>query len=126
MRNTSLKPMRAFDVQAREYGVIVFARHAVVARRHGADDLGVDFEDIESVRRAPVFDEYVDAGYVPMRELVENHGWSQECGWCFRRTYNDEVDRRWPTPNQVFCCGECEARFINRDIDLQASEVAIK
>ncbi|BCP56229.1 hypothetical protein K32_48460 [Kaistia sp. 32K] len=108
-----LPPLKAYSVQGSEYGTITFARHAVVARRDGANELNIEFEDVESCLRVPALDRYASAGGVPWRVLVEEHGWCQECGYCERRVYNDEPDRVWTTDEQVCCSVECEARREN-------------
>lgn len=103
--------MKAYSVQGDEYGTVVFAKHSVVARRKGANDLNIDFEDVESCRRMPELDEYAAAGKpVSWRVLVEEHGWQLECGWCYGRVYSDEPNRVWADDQTVYCCPECEAR----------------
>lgn len=105
---TTNKPLKAYSVQGNEYGVIEFARHSVVARRNGANELDIAFERVESCTRVPALDEYAGReGGVPMRVLVEEHGWSQECGYCERRVYNDEPARVWITDKQVCCSPGC-------------------
>lgn len=107
-------PIKAYSVQGNEYGVIEFARYSVVARRQGANELNIEFDDVESCTRTPSLDEYAGRpGGVPMRVLVEKHGWSQECGHCERRVYSDEPGRVWVNDDQVCCDAECEARRIN-------------
>lgn len=107
-------PIKAYSVQGNEYGVIEFANYSVAARRQGANELNIEFDDVESCTRVPELDKYAGRkGGVPFRVLVEEHGWSQECGYCERRVFNDEPDRIWLTDDQVVCCPECEARRVN-------------
>lgn len=95
--------LKAYSVQGNEYGVIAFASCNVVARREGANELNIEFSDVESCRRVPALDGYAgQPGGVPMRVLVEDHGWSQECGHCERRVYDDAPARVW-VADQVFC-----------------------
>lgn len=95
--------LKAYSVQGNEYGVIAFASCNVVARREGANELNIEFSDVESCRRVPSLDDYAgQPGGVPMRVLVEDHGWSQECGYCERRVYHDHAPRVW-VADQVFC-----------------------
>ncbi len=109
------KELKAFSVQANEYGCIRFAKSHVVARREGANELDVEFCSIESCRRIPDLDKYADAGDVPWRVLVEEHGWSQECGFCGHRVYDDVPERVWDGDEQVYCSIECQAHREDRD-----------
>jgi hypothetical protein len=123
--NKPIPPIKAYDVQSDEYGTIEFARYSVVARRDGANELNIDFEDVVSCRRVPELDKYAGVkGGVPMKVLVEEHGWSQECGSCYRRVYSDEKARVWVTDNQVCCDLECEARRENyhRNVGIKDDE----
>ena len=65
---------KAYSVQGDEHGCVVFAEHNVVARREGANELNIEFGDVESCRRAPQFDQYADAGKVPVQALLDA-GW---------------------------------------------------
>lgn len=106
-----LKPLKAYSVQGNEYGCITFARSGVVARREGANELNIEFEDVESCCRMPALDEYAETpGGVPMKVLVEECGWSQECGYCERRVYAEadcNPERVWVSDDQVCCAVEC-------------------
>ncbi|MNG25322.1 hypothetical protein D3C76_1538000 [compost metagenome] len=83
--------------------MIAFACSGVVARREGANELNIEFSDVESCRRLPALDGYAGRpGGVPWRVLVEEHGWSQECGHCQGRVYSDEPERVW-VADQVYC-----------------------
>lgn len=89
------KPMRAFSVQetCEDTGGIVFARHAIVARRRGAQIYGDgDFHSV-TCRRAPWADRYADVGSVPASAAIEAGGWF-ECSGCGRRI-NDALPEQW-------------------------------
>ena len=43
------KPLFAYSVQGDEYGCVVFARSNVVARRNGANELGIEFGGLHPV-----------------------------------------------------------------------------
>lgn len=102
--------LKAYSVQGNEYGVIAFATSGVAARREGANELNIEFSDVESCRRIPALDHYAgQPGGVPMRVLVEDHGWSQECGCCERRVYSDQPARVW-VEGQVYCHAEHAAK----------------
>lgn len=89
--NAARRALKAYTVtdDFEGYGSLQFARHAVVARRNGADDLGVEFEYV-TCRRSPEFDTYAP-GPVPPLVMIEN-GWSFECGHCGRRVWSDMAD----------------------------------
>ena len=98
--------LKAYNVQGNEYGVIEFATSGVAARRQGANELSIEFADVESCRRMPALDGYAgQSGGVPMRVLVEDHGWGQECGHCYQRVYGDHPGRVW-VADQVFCSAD--------------------
>jgi hypothetical protein len=108
-----MSALKAYSVQGNEYGVIAFARYNVVARREGANELNIEFGDVESCRRLAALDCYAgQPGGVPMRVLVEDHGWSQECGYCERRVYHDEPGRVWED-DQVYCSAEHLAKGVD-------------
>lgn len=102
--------------------VVVFAVTAVEARRVGAQQLDTDFEDVESCRRAPEFDRYVDMNRVPNEVLFE-HGWWFECWGCEQRI-SDSLVGEWRYEgisreinlkpvfkgDTVYCCPACKAR----------------
>lgn len=101
------------------YGGIVFAKRSVEARRIGAGDLGIDFDEVESCRRQPDLDQYAP-GPVPPLDLIA-HGWWFECVHCGRRVSNNMDDEILddglnpadfvPRPagkNAVFCGVGCE------------------
>lgn len=104
--------LKAYSVQGNEYGVIAFASSNVVARREGANELNIEFSDVESCRRLPELDGYAGRpGGVPWRLLVEEHDWSQECGHCQRRVYSDQPARVW-VADQVYCSAEHQDRAV--------------
>lgn len=59
--------------------VVVYSRHGIVARREGAQELGVDPEEVET-RRAKHWDAMFPKG--PTREDEFNHGWAMPCDIC--------------------------------------------
>lgn len=105
-----LQQLKAFSVQGDEFGTVVFAHSGVVARREGANELNIEFEDVESCRRAPGLDRYAAAGHVPWRVLVEEHGWRQCCGYCERPVDSDDDGRVWVGDDQVYCTQEHAAK----------------
>ncbi|UYZ60157.1 hypothetical protein [Hymenobacter latericus] len=115
--------MKAYIVTENEehHACVVFADHAVTARRKGADELNTDFTDDLSVKRAKHFDQYAPQGSVPLEVLVMEHGWSHECDECSERVtqdlynYQEERDMQpvWGQ-NFVYCSPECEATYNER------------
>ena len=87
---TPEKPLKAYSVQetCEGTGGIVFAKHAVVARRVGASIYGDgDFSGV-TCRRAPWADEFADRGGVPASAAIWA-GWWFECTGCGRRIDED-------------------------------------
>ena len=72
-------------------GGIVFAHHAVVARRIGAGEYADGEFDQVSCRRASWADCYADTGKVPVAAMVDN-GWYFDCFGCGRRIDLDLYD----------------------------------
>ncbi|WP_145557627.1 hypothetical protein [Yersinia aldovae] len=109
--------LRAYSVQASENGCIRFAISNIVARREGANELDVDFSDIQSCVLAPSLDHYAKVGGgVPIKVLVEEHYWTQDCGFCCHRVAGDIPERVWNEDStQIFCSIECQAR--SEDLD---------
>jgi hypothetical protein len=87
------KPIRAFAVMETEEntGMIVFARHAIVARREGAGKVnGGEFEGL-TCRRASWADQFSETRIVPIKDAIK-HGWHFECTGCGRRIDDEEQD----------------------------------
>jgi hypothetical protein len=104
--------LKAYSVQGNEYGVIEFATSGVAARRQGANELNIEFADVESCRRMPALDGYAGRpGGLPWRVLVEDHGWSQECGHCQRLVCGDHLGRVW-VADQVYCSAEHQDKAV--------------
>ncbi len=123
------KELKAFSVQADEYGCIVFATSGVVARREGANELDTEFESIQSCRRIPDLDKYSAQGHVPWRVLLEDHGWHQECGYCSRSVSADDPDNQpvWDEGDeQCYCSVECQAYREDRDRHWERERQEIK
>lgn len=76
------KKLKAYVVQEGDEGccTIEFATNGATARRQGASELNVEFEDVESCRRAPWADEFAP-GPVPVRITLAN-GWWHTCSGC--------------------------------------------
>jgi len=82
---TALKAYTVYD--GGDHSVIVFARHNVVARREGANELDCGFNELDYCKRSPEFDSYAP-GPVPPLVAIE-HGWWFECSCCSRKVDGD-------------------------------------
>lgn len=81
---------KAYIIRDAEEGrcVIEFSEHAASARRNGANELGLDFTEVESCVRAPWADQYAP-GPVPLSAYLDA-GWWFECQSCGARFDADE------------------------------------
>ena len=77
---------------------IVFATNGATARRQGATELNMEFDEVESCKREPAFDQYAP-GPVPLHATLAN-GWWHSCNSCSctfdqegRREYDVDEDR---------------------------------
>lgn len=127
---TRTPPIRAFSV-IEEYentGGIVFARHAVAARRRGADEYADGDFTAVTCRREPWADAYVGKP-IPARVMIA-HGWHFECAECAARIDEDWLaDNRKPLAgvigtenNLVFCCSRCARRYFSMQRRRKAEE----
>ena len=88
----STKPLKAYQVQGDEYDCIVFATNSAAARRIGGGELGLEFDEVETCRRAQWADQYADVkGGVPPMVMVEN-GWWMECAHCGHHITIDDIE----------------------------------
>lgn len=67
---------------------IQFAAHAATARANGANELNLLFEEVDSCRRAPEFDQHAP-GPVPLHATLAA-GWWHYCTGCQARFDQDE------------------------------------
>jgi len=79
-------PLKAFAITENNEGTggIVFAKHAVVARRVGAAEFADGDFGYVSCRRAHWADSYADDRAIPISAFIEN-GWHFECTGCGNR-----------------------------------------
>lgn len=85
-------------------GGILFARHAIVARKWGANEWGNGDLTSVSCNRMPGLDRFAEQGDVPASVLVEM-GWHFEC-WCGARIDEDSlVERGLAASDVIGCCG---------------------
>lgn len=87
------KPLKAYAVLENDEntGAIYFARHAITARKAGANEHADGDISYVSCNRAPWADRYAETGDVPISIMVMN-GWNFECASCGRRIDHDLPD----------------------------------
>lgn len=76
------KKLKAYVVREDDEGscAIVFATDSATARREGGNELNLSFEEVESCRREPAFDEFAP-GPVPLHATLAA-GWWHQCSNC--------------------------------------------
>lgn len=109
--------LKAYSVleEMENTGGIVFAHHAVTARRIGADQYADGEFGYVSCRRAKWADQYADTGIIPASAMVWA-GWHFECHYCGDRIDADHEPYRTWTPDSivghgkgpVYCDRSCE------------------
>lgn len=84
------KKLKAYVVREDDEGncAITFATNGATARRRGANELNMSFDEVESCRREPAFDQYAP-GPVPLHATLAA-GWWHECNHCGVRFDKDE------------------------------------
>lgn len=131
--------MKAYAVHdnCEGYGTVVYSTSHVAARRVGANDLGITFEEVESCRRSPEFDQYAPGPVSPL--VLLKHGWWFECLQCGRRVSNDMEDDViddgldpadfLPRPagnDAVYCSAGCECAHHMEERGREEAEEALR
>jgi hypothetical protein len=131
------KPLKAYMVteDSEGHACIVFATNSATARREGGNELGVEWEGVESCKRSPEYDQYAP-GPVPNMVLID-HGWWFECSHCGRRVSDDmaqEAEDDGLNPDNfeavesgdwIFCSHECLATDRLEKVQRKAAEAAM-
>lgn len=108
--------LKAYEVRDNYEGhcVIEYATNNATARREGACALDIDWESVESCRRAPQFDEFAPGPVPPL--LLLQSGWWFGCSHCVKKvSLNLDDDERPQTHpridgDKVFCDESCCAQ----------------
>jgi len=110
---------KAFAVTEEDEGTggIIFAKHAIVARREGANEYAGGEFDYVRARRAAWADHCAETKMVPASLMIE-HGWHFECSGCGHRIDSDFLwerdlelsDVKGFQHTMVYCTPRCEAR----------------
>jgi hypothetical protein len=116
----------AYLVTCDEACEIVYATSSAAARRLGANEIGIDFEDVESCRRAAYLDQYVGTAGPAPKMLIEEHGWRFECGNCFDSVDQDIEERVYDTHDWPYCCAKCLAADQKKKADSIAAKAALR
>lgn len=122
--------VRAFAVTEEDEntGAIYFAKHAITAKRLGADEHAGGEIGYVSCRRAPWADAY--AGKPLPAKVMVAHGWHFECHGCGMRIDEDELrDRRMDLESvigsqhsAVYCCPSCRRKHLSRQRRREAEQ----
>lgn len=103
---------------------IVFEHESAVARSKGAQELGLDIEEVD-VERAPALDAYRSHKHVPIKVLIRE-GWRVDCAGCGSPIASRAFDEESQTDladviedqGRVFCHSECK-RYLDLAIERQ-------
>jgi hypothetical protein len=121
------KKLKAYSVQADECGVITFAFSGIEAHRKGANELDVEFEGVESCRRAPWADEYAAQGWVPVKVQMAN-GWWHSCNHCGDMVFDDSEDDDGNVleilyeDRHIYCNASCK----QAEVDQKAAQLKLR
>lgn len=113
---------------------IVFANNGATARREGGNELNLSFEEVDSCRREPAFDQYAP-GPVPLHATLAAGWWHncQHCAVMFTEDGRDDEDEdeREHDFNPVqdarrnnYCCPACMMKQWAEHRDRTARQVA--
>lgn len=129
----SAKPLLSYEVSdGDEQMAIIFARTNAAARRLGANEMAIDFDEVDYCRRARQYDQYAP-GPVPQLVLIDN-GWWFECHGCGRKISADPWDKgeievgpehAVEAPGHGLYCSEvCKAESDQQKAECKAVEAA--
>jgi hypothetical protein len=116
---TKAATLKAYAVMENDErtGAIYFAKHAITARRHGANEYADGDISYVTCNRVRWADHCAETGIVPAWLMI-HHGWHFECSGCGHRIDSDFLDERdihyddvqGHQHSVVFCTPLCEAR----------------
>jgi hypothetical protein len=99
--------LKAYMVHGDDEAVIMFSSNSATARREGANEMNMEWSDVDSCRRASEYDVYAP-GPVPTSVMIET-GWRFGCNCCGQWVTSDN-----PHPvirgSIVYCDAACLAR----------------
>ncbi len=94
-----------------EGATIVFNNNETNARSNGAFEIGSEYEYVTCIRKKE-FDQYSEAGFVPVEILIKKHGWWWGCFHCSNHV-NEETENPVYIPQGVYCSPECQQERAN-------------
>lgn len=103
---TTLKAYTVHD--GGDHSVIRFAASNVVARREGASELGIEFNEVDYCSRSREFDAYAPGPVPPLVAIA--HGWWFECRRCGCLINEGSEDTPIPAREGLYCSATCEAK----------------
>lgn len=131
------KELKAYVVREDGEGncAIVFETNGAAARRNGGNELNLSFEEVDSCRREPAFDQYAP-GPVPLHATLAAGWWHECCGCGVRfdqdeRNYGDDEDREdefrpvQDAKHRNFCSPACMMREWAERREREAREHAV-
>lgn len=133
------KPLKAYHVSEPDegYGAIVYATNSATARREGANELNIEWEDVDTCRRAPEFDQFAP-GPVPKMAMLAS-GWWFTCYHCDRKISEDMAEELEDAgldsaqfgavedATGIYCSSACQmARFHERRDAIDAIDALIE
>lgn len=122
------KPKLAYTVRCDDGHAVVFATSGAAARRLGAAELGLDFEEVESCCRSTDYDQYAETGLPEPRVLIAQHYWWFDCGssQCSERVSEDSEERVFDATGTPYCSPECQQREERREAVFAAEEAELR
>ena len=102
--------MKAYMIWSDETTSVIFAAHPATARRRGAEELGIKFEEVSSCRRASEYDQYLATGLPTAKVLIERHNWGFECGFCYENVDQHTESPAYDECEHAYCSPECLAK----------------
>jgi hypothetical protein len=105
---------------------ITFTTNNATARREGADELGIVWQEVDSCRRMQQFDQYAP-GPVPAAALIAD-GWGFECinVYCQNWVHDDVEEKCFSASGDPYCCPACMAKHFARQRGTAAAQAALQ
>ncbi len=110
-----MKRLKAYQVSdGEDVTVIRYATSSAAARREGGNEIGCEWDGVDSCVRKPEYDQYAP-GPVPAQALIEA-GWQFECRrhGCGNWANRDADELTFSAAGDPYCCEACMARHFAR------------